>query len=141
MILLDTDHLIVLKYPDSPRHAALLERLEASADPQIGTTIISDEEQWRGWLAVVSRGCQVEHQVQACQELLGRLDFMSRWTVLPFDAAAAAEFERLRDAGVGIATMDLKIASIALARGALLLSANLRDFKGVPGLRVENWLD
>ena len=37
--------------------------------------------------------------------------------------------------------MDLKIAAIALAHDALLLSANLRDFQAVPDLRVENWLD
>jgi predicted nucleic acid-binding protein len=36
--------------------------------------------------------------------------------------------------------MDLKISSIALEEGALLLSANLRDFERVLGLRVENWL-
>jgi predicted nucleic acid-binding protein len=36
--------------------------------------------------------------------------------------------------------MDLKIASIALVHKALLPSANLSDFRKVPGLRVENWL-
>ena len=36
--------------------------------------------------------------------------------------------------------MDLKIAAIARANDALLLSANRRDFAKVPGLRVENWL-
>jgi tRNA(fMet)-specific endonuclease VapC len=34
----------------------------------------------------------------------------------------------------------LKIAAIAIANDALLLSANLRDFEQVPGLRVEDWL-
>jgi tRNA(fMet)-specific endonuclease VapC len=34
-----------------------------------------------------------------------------------------------------------EIADIALAQDVLLLSANLRDFRQVPGLRVENWLD
>ena len=75
------------------------------------------------------------------QELLGLLEFFGRWTVLPFDEAAAACATRLRGDGVRIGTMDLKIASIALVRNALLLSANLRDFQQVPGLRVENWLD
>jgi tRNA(fMet)-specific endonuclease VapC len=60
---------------------------------------------------------------------------------LPFDDAAADRFEQLRRAGVRIGGMDLKIASIGLVHGALILSANLQDFQKVPGLRVENWLD
>jgi tRNA(fMet)-specific endonuclease VapC len=35
--------------------------------------------------------------------------------------------------------MDLRIASIALATNATLLSRNLRDFQRVPGLTVEDW--
>lgn len=141
MILLDTDHLTLLKYPDSPRYAALTARMEASPDQEIGTTIISVEEQWRGWLAVISREREVTRQVRAYQELLGLLDFLGRWTVLPFEDAAAARFGRLRGDGVRIGSMDLKIAAIALVHDALLLSANLRDFQRVRGLRVENWLD
>jgi tRNA(fMet)-specific endonuclease VapC len=140
VILLDTDHLTLLKYPDSPRYTALTARMEASADQDIGTTIISVEEQWRGWLAVIGREREVTRQVRAYLELLALLDFLGRWTVLPFDDPAAACFGRLRDDGVRIGTMDLKIASIALVQNALLLSANLRDFQQVPGLRVENWL-
>jgi tRNA(fMet)-specific endonuclease VapC len=71
---------------------------------------------------------------------MGLLDSLQRWTIIPFDDAAADEFMRLRKAGVRIGTMDLKIASIAKIHGALLLSANLTDFKKVPDLRVENWL-
>ncbi len=41
---------------------------------------------------------------------------------------------------IRISTMDLKIATIGLVNDALLLSANLRDFQQVPGLRVEDWL-
>jgi predicted nucleic acid-binding protein len=37
--------------------------------------------------------------------------------------------------------MDLKIASIVVVDNGTLLSANLRDFEKVPGLRVESWLD
>ena len=35
--------------------------------------------------------------------------------------------------------MDLKIASIAIANDALLLTRNLSDFSKIPGLRVEDW--
>ena len=40
----------------------------------------------------------------------------------------------------GTATMDLKIAAIALVNDATLLTANKRDFEQVEGLRFENWL-
>jgi tRNA(fMet)-specific endonuclease VapC len=35
--------------------------------------------------------------------------------------------------------MDLKIASIALARGETLLTKNRRDFEKVPGLAFDDW--
>ena len=59
--------------------------------------------------------------------------------VLPFDAAAAAVFDDLRAQGVRIATMDLRIASIALCRGLIVLTRNTRDFGKVPGLVTEDW--
>ena len=36
--------------------------------------------------------------------------------------------------------MDLKIASITLTHSAKLLTGNLRDFRAVSGLEVEDWL-
>ena len=60
--------------------------------------------------------------------------------VLPFDDSAAAQFKEFRKQKVRIGTQDLKIAAIALTHDAILLSANLRDFRLVPGLRIENWL-
>ena len=60
--------------------------------------------------------------------------------ILPFDFAAVSTYQRLRDARLGIGTMDLRIASIVIATNATLLSRNLRDFVRVPKLKVEDWL-
>jgi len=141
MILLDTDHLSILKYPASSKAISLTARLAASPDQQIGTTIISVEEQWRGWLAAVARTRDIQRQVKPYRELTSLLEFFGRWTVLPFVEAHAKQFQQIRGQGVRIGAMDLKIACIALANNALLLSANASDFKRVPGLQVENWLD
>jgi tRNA(fMet)-specific endonuclease VapC len=142
VILLDTDHMTVLRFPESERCKHLRARITASGDEEIATTIVSAEEQIRGWLAVISRERTVRRQVIGYRELRDQLLRLVPWTLVPFDDAAADEFERLRRSGVRrLAAPDLKIASIALTRNALLLSANLRHFQQVPGLRVENWLD
>ena len=59
----------------------------------------------------------------------------------PLANASADRFNDLRKQKIRVGTQDLKIAAIALTQDALLLSANLRDFRRVPGLRVENWLE
>jgi tRNA(fMet)-specific endonuclease VapC len=115
-------------------------RLAASSDRDIATTIVNAEEQMRGWLAEINRVRAVHQQIPSYERLVKLLDFLSEIPVIPFDARAADEFERLRKEKVRIGSMDLKIACIALVHNALLLSANLRDFQQVPRLRVENWL-
>jgi tRNA(fMet)-specific endonuclease VapC len=65
---------------------------------------------------------------------------LRRFSLIAFDARAADEFDLLRRLKVRIGSIDLKIACIALVHNVLLLSANLRDFQQVPGLRVEDWL-
>jgi tRNA(fMet)-specific endonuclease VapC len=59
--------------------------------------------------------------------------------VLPFDVTAATVFDNLRAQKVRIATMDLRIAAIALANNKTVLTRNTRDFLQVPGLNVEDW--
>jgi tRNA(fMet)-specific endonuclease VapC len=89
--------------------------------------------------AVIARSKDIRRQVKAYGELVALHDFLSRWTVLPFDDDGAERFTTLPSGGIRIGSMDLKIACIALVRDALLLSANLADFQQVPGLRVDNW--
>jgi tRNA(fMet)-specific endonuclease VapC len=139
MIILDTDHLSVLEFPESPQSARLTGAMEQRGE-EFFTTAISLEEQMRGWLAAIHRARTVHNQVFYYAKLVGLVDFYSRWEILPFEESAAVRFESLRKQRVRVGTMDLKIAAIALQANALLLTANLRDFDQVPGLRVENWL-
>jgi tRNA(fMet)-specific endonuclease VapC len=140
MILLDTDHLTILTFSRSEQRDRLKARVAASNDQDFATTIVNAEEQMRGWLAKINRLRKVQQQIPAYELLRELLDFLGDFSLIPFDSRAADEFERLRKAKLRIGSMDLKIACIALVHNALLLSANLRDFQQVPGLRVENWL-
>jgi tRNA(fMet)-specific endonuclease VapC len=141
MILLDTDHLSILVNARASTHGTLLRRMEAAGTEFFGVPVVAAEEQCRGWLAEVTRQRDVDRQVLAYDNLAKLFDFLGHWAIVRFDTRAATEFKALRKQLRRMGTQDLKIAAIALANGALLLSANLRDFRQVPGLRVDNWLD
>jgi len=95
----------------------------------------------RGWLASVAREKTVSRQVFSYDKLIELFRFFEAFEFVRFDSEAAEIFDELRNRKIRIASMDLKIASIAIAQNALLLTANRRDFEMVPGLRFENWLD
>ena len=141
MILLDTDHLTVLKYPINERCIRLKERLRNQPSEIVAVSIVSVEEQMRGWLAAIAKERQARRQVFGYAELARLFDYFRAYSIVLFDESAADQFDNLRNAKIRLGTMDLKIAAIALVNQALLLSANHRDFEKVPELRVENWLE
>jgi tRNA(fMet)-specific endonuclease VapC len=64
-------------------------------------------------------------------------------TVLPCgieDARASASLRASLEArGRPIGAYDVLIAGVALARGLVLVTSNVREFGRIAGLRVENW--
>jgi predicted nucleic acid-binding protein len=69
---------------------------------------------------------------------------MGELKVVPVTQEAATRFDHLianKKLKRAIGRGDLLIACIALAHGATLASRNVRDFRQVPGLVVENWAD
>jgi tRNA(fMet)-specific endonuclease VapC len=139
MILLDTDHLTVLRYVASDRRLRLVGRLAQAGDEVVGTTVVNVEEQMRGWLAAAARERQVRRQVSAYRELAALFAFFAPLHIAHFDDAAVDRFEAMR--GIRIGTTDKKVAAVCVANDALLLTANRQDFEQIPGLRFENWLD
>ena len=139
MLVLDTNHVSELGY-GSPAGLRLRDRLVASGE-DTATTIITVEEQLRGWLAEIHRLADSHRQIPAYRRLHERIEFFARWAVLPWDTAAADQFVSLRRQGIRIGSMDLKIACITLAHQSTLLTRNTSDFAQIPGLRVANWLD
>jgi tRNA(fMet)-specific endonuclease VapC len=139
MIILDTDHISLLQHSDSAEGQRLIQRLAASPDQDIVTTVITVEEQMRGWLQVIARYRDLQQQSAYYDKLTDFVRFFGKWRILPLGELAVQTFRELQQARVRIATTDLKIAAIALANQAVLLSRNARDFKQVPGLRVEDW--
>ena len=67
--------------------------------------------------------------------------FLAPILVLPFDAEAAKEHARLRQAlkSAPIGERDLVIASVAIANRLTVVTHNQREFGRVPGLKTVDW--
>jgi len=139
MFLFDTDHIGILQRRSEPEFSRFSFRASRHDEADFFTSIISFHEQVTGWNAYLNRARtqrDVVHSYLRFEKILR--DFSER-QVLPFDDAASDVFESLKRQRVRIGTLDLRIASIAIAKQMTLLSRNLQDFRKVPGLDVEDW--
>lgn len=139
MIILDTDCVSLLQRENILLGSRLQESLDKFPVDEIFTTIISFEEQMRGWLAFIAKSRSAEQQVFAYGRLHSALNDYKNANVLDFDESAAQVFHELKSQKLRVGTMDLKIAAIAIANNAILISRNLADFEQIPNLTVQDW--
>jgi tRNA(fMet)-specific endonuclease VapC len=138
VIILDTDTLTHLV----AEHPRVIERYHRETD-EIVITIISKIEVLQGRFATLLKAADGA-ELQRAQRRIDLAEHDLRlFPVVRIDGAAAAEFDRLRQGKKlkEIGRGDLLIASIALAHRATLVTRNVKDFRQVPGLQIENWAD
>jgi len=130
--LLDTDICI---YIAKRKPAGVLARLERLRPGDVGMSVITYFELVYG-----------AHKSQQVEANMARIKQLSRLIpVQALDAPAATHYGRLRagleKSGSLIGAYDLLIAAHALALELTLVTNNVREFRRVPSLRVENWAD
>ena len=86
------------------------------------------------------------HKSQSVRRNLDVIDaLLSRLTVLDFDLAAAEHAGAIRASlasdGRPIGPYDTMIAGHARSLGLVLVTNNVREFRRVSGLRLENWAE
>ena len=139
MYFLDTDTLTRV-HGGSPQ---VVKRIQEVGKENVATTVVTAIEILRGrheFLLKASDGAQL---LQA-QQLLTKSEGMLRHNpIFPVDSKAAAEFNKLRQVKKlkTIGRRDLLIGCITLAHGATLVTRNVKHFRQVPGLKIENWVD
>lgn len=138
MYILDTDRVSVIDRGGvNAQH--LLQKLASINPTQVATSIISYEEQMRGWLSYTAKAQTIEQQVQAYKELKRQLTNYCTIPIIDFSEQAAQEFQRLKKLYPRLGTMDLKIASVVTVNQAVLLTRNSSDFGKIVGLTIEDW--
>ncbi len=134
MYVFDTDH-ISLYGRDFP---AIVERVTFTQTPLI-TTVVTVEEQIRGRMKQLAETKTDTTRSQVYEWLTETIRFLNAFEVLQYTVEAQQTFVRLRSERVRIGTRDLRIASIALVHGGIVLTRNRKDFAQVPGLVIEDW--
>jgi tRNA(fMet)-specific endonuclease VapC len=136
VIVLDTDIATLHFYG----HAAVTQRV-MDVEDEVVITIVSRIEILRGRFDSVLKAADADQLIVAQTRLVDAERWLAGLPILAFDAAAAAEFDRLREDKKlkKIGRADLLIACIALAHRATLTTRNRRHFRPVPGLTLDDW--
>ena len=106
---------------------------------EVATTIVSVEEQLSGWYTLLRRARTATELVPVYQRMSDTLRFLSALPVLTFTETAARTYDQLRRKWPRRGRMDLRIAAIAMAFDAVLVTRNLGDFNGIDGLTIVDW--
>lgn len=127
--LLDTDTCIY----GIKKHAAVIEAMNVVDPDDLAISVVTEAELRTG-AAKSSSPIKSLHVMEIFLQPLTILDFTSQDTTVY--AHLRAKLER---AGTPIGPYDTIIAAQALAHDLTLVTNNEREFRRVPGLRIENW--
>jgi tRNA(fMet)-specific endonuclease VapC len=139
MYVFDTDHLSLLQREEQGACETLVSRLSAHEETDFWVAIVSFHEQFLGWHNYLARAAKGEQLVLGYSRFQRFLTVFPDYQIFPFGESAAEVYTELRKQRIRVGTMDLRIASIAIANNMTLLTRNTIDFQRVPGLTFEDW--
>ena len=133
--ILDTDHVSLFQQ----NHPLIRQKINAISVDDIAVTVITVQEQMRGWLNVINRYGNTEQLIWAYAGLSEAVKFFNSIQLLDFDQLAYDTYRKFKSQKIRIGTQDLRIAAITLSFGAIVVTRNQKDFGKVPNLLTEDW--
>ncbi len=137
--VLDTDHLSLLQR----EHPNVLQRINQVNSGNLAITVVTLEEQMKGWLNVINKYNdkfpQSENLIMAYKGLRDGIEYLNKLRLLDFDQSAYNCYRELVNQRIRIGTRDLRIAAITLSIKGILVTRNNKDFSKIPNLQLEDW--
>jgi tRNA(fMet)-specific endonuclease VapC len=137
--VLDTDHLSLFQR----NHPTVKQRIEQINFENTTITVVTLEEQMKGWLNVINKyndqPSQSEKLILAYKGLRDGVEYLNKLKLLDFDLPAYNCYQKLVNQRIRIGTRDLRIAAITLSINGILVTRNTKDFAKVPNLQIEDW--
>lgn len=135
LYIFDTDTLTLF----GRLHPAIVRNVMLHLADEIRVTAITVEEQVGGWYSAI-RAARTPQQIEdAYTRFIDSVRQLSSWDAMPFTVAAVQRYQTLLRQKLNVGGNDLRIASIALEEGAIVVTRNLRDFRRIPGVQCEDW--
>ncbi len=135
LYVLDTDHASLFQR----EHPQVVARVGEKPPEQVAVTIITVEEQLRGWLAQIRKASSSQARIKAFVGLGKAIHYFNTIQILDYDLSAETQFTILRQQKIRVGTQDLRIAAIVLATNNILVTRNRQDFEKIPDLTLEDW--
>ncbi len=136
--LLDTDTVSFVL----GNHPLTAQRLRANQN-DTAISIVTVQEVFNGWAGRLNTAKTIEEFVFLYDRLFQTMAFFRDIPILNFDEKAAAKFKALMQDQPQLnkhkLQKDMRIAAIALANKAIVVTRNRRDFSLVPSLTIVDW--
>jgi tRNA(fMet)-specific endonuclease VapC len=121
-------------------HPGLSAKIDAHPAHELAISVVTVEEAISGWYRLLRKARRPQEQARAYERLAEAIPLLARWRILPMSHPAIMRYEGLKSLNLNVRKMDLRLAAIVQEHQAVLVSRNLRDFRRVPGLAVEDWV-
>lgn len=133
--ILDTDTVSLFQHG----HPKVCAAVGNHATDNVAISVLTVEEQLSGWYKELRRAKTARALAATYQRMANTVRFYSVMPVFSFTEPAIARYDELARLKLRVAKTDLRIAAIALENDAVLVTRNLRDFKRIPSLILEDW--
>ena len=135
--VLDTDVFTLFQLDTQP----VVERVEAAskAGHMVGLCTVTVEEQFTGWMKRLNTAKTGSAYATASSLFARAIRLWGKFPIAPETEASRTTVQQFIKLKLNVGKNDLRIASVVLDLGAILVTRNLVDYRRIPGLKFEDW--
>jgi tRNA(fMet)-specific endonuclease VapC len=133
--VLDTDIVSLFQHD----HPAVVANVQIHPLDELAITVLTVEEQLSGWYNELRKARKPARLAAVYLRMALTVRFLGRLPILSFTEPAIERYEELKRQNLKVKKTDLRIAAIVIEQDAVLVTRNSRDFRRIPGLRIEDW--
>lgn len=137
LYILDTDILSLLHQ----NNAVVIARVESAvtAGHSVGLSVVSVEEQFHGWMKELNAARTAALFARFSLALTRAVRLWNRFPLSPETEASRTTLQQFIKLKLNVGKNDLRIASVVVDLGAILVTRNAVDYRRIPGVKFEDW--